>query len=135
MSKVYLAVPGALDRLLGHVDEAGRISRSQAGPDQAVGYVNLETGNVYERRFGPDNKVGRVDLSSGDVYATRPGPDDYVGRVREDGRMYRHRDMAVDSYVGVADPFQSFAHSGGAMLLLVLPAIEAPTQEVPTGEG
>jgi len=58
------------------------------------------------------------------VYLRQFGPDDYVGIVDGDGRMHRHVPMAPDEYIGVVDPFLSFGHSAGAMLLLVLPALE-----------
>ncbi|MCB0093269.1 MAG: hypothetical protein KDE54_35515 [Caldilineaceae bacterium] len=135
MSKVYLAIPHALDKVLGHVNESGKVTRSQIGIDREVGYVNLDTGNIYAERFGPDKTVGRVDLSNGKVYATRLGPDHYVGWVAADGRMHRHRALAPDVYIGQVDSFVSFAHSAAAMLLLVLPALEEQTAaEAPAQE-
>lgn len=130
MSKVYLAIPGAPDQLLGHVDEAGQVYRSQIGPDNKVGYVNLENGRVYEQRFGPDKQVGHVDLGSGKVYATRLGPDEHVGQVAADGKMRRDQTLAADDYVGKVEPFLSYAHAAGALLLLVLPALEQATPPV-----
>jgi len=140
--KVYLHVPGAPDRLLGRVDEDGTIYRSQAGPDDEIGHVDLGTGHVYEQHFGPDKKVGHGDLSSGKVYLTRLGPDEHVGQVKADGTMRHHAARAVDDYVARVDQFLSYAHSAGAMLLLVLPALEPPsgdadqtTVEPETGEA
>ena len=126
--KVYLAIAGAPDKLLGRINENGKIYRSQFGPDDEIGHVDLVTGDVYEQRFGPDKKVGHVDLSSGKVYASRLGPDEYVGQVREDGRMHRrHQSLAADDYIGNVDQFLSYPHSAGAMLLLVLPELESDT--------
>lgn len=125
MNKVYLAIPGAPDRLLGHVADSGEVSHSQLGPDHKIGYVNLATGDIYESHFGPDKTVGRVEISSGKVYATRWGPDKYVGWVRADGHIYRHKALAPDEYIGQVNPALSFAHTAAAMVLLVLPALEA----------
>ena len=86
MSKVYHAITAAPDRLLGRVDDNGKVHRSQIGPDDEIGHVDLSTGAIYEQQFGPDKKVGHVDLSSGKVFATRLGPDAYVGQVGNDGR-------------------------------------------------
>jgi hypothetical protein len=127
--KVYLHVPGAPDKLLGRVETDGRIYRSQAGPDEEIGHVDLATGNVYEQRFGPDKKVGHGDLSSGKVYVTRFGPDEHVGEVKADGTMRHHAALAADDYVARVDQFLSYAHSTGAMLLLVLPELEPPPDE------
>ena len=129
MSKVYLTLPLGPDRLLGRVKEDGKIYRRQAGPDDGIGYVNLETGAVYEQRFGPDKKIGHVDPGSGKVYLSRLGPDEYVGMVKADGSMHRHIPMAADEYVGKVERFVSLAHSAGAFVLLVLPALEEQSQE------
>ena len=135
MSKVYLAIPHALDKVLGHVNESGKVTRSQIGIDREVGHANLATGDIYAQRFGPDKTVGRVDLSSGKVYATRIGPDHYVGWVAADGRMHRHRAFAPDVHIGQVESPLSFAHSAAAMLLLVLPALEEQTAaETPAQE-
>jgi hypothetical protein len=68
--------------------------------------------------------VGRVNLKSGKVYASRLGPDAYLGRVDDGGRMHLHQALAADDSVGNVDELLSYAHSAGAMLLLVLPALE-----------
>ncbi len=124
MSKVYLEVPLAPDRLLGHVKENGNVYRSDAGLDDKIGHVHLKSGKVYARRLGADKKVGHVDLDNGRVYATRVGPDKYVGQMKENGTMHLDKSLAPDDYVGKMNPFISFAHSAAAMLLLVLPALE-----------
>jgi hypothetical protein len=124
MSKVYLEVSLAPDRLLGHVKKNGNVYRSDVGLDDKIGHVHLKSGKVYARRLGADKKVGHVDLDNGRVYATRVGPDKYVGQMKEDGTMHLDRSLAPDDYVGKMNPFISFAHSAAAMLLLVLPALE-----------
>jgi hypothetical protein len=124
MSKVYLAIPRALDDLQGHVSEDGRIYRSKFGPDEYLGKVDLSSGKIYESQFGPDKKVGYVDLESGKVYLSKLGLDEYIGRVDKNGRIHRHVPMGADDYIGNVEQFVSYAHSAGAMLLLILPALE-----------
>jgi len=106
------------------------------GPDDHVGHVDLRTGDIYAQRLGPDKEIGHVDLSSGKVYMSRFGPDTHVAQVGEDGRMYVHRAMAVDSYIGNVDPFRSHAHTAAALLLLVLPALEpGAANQAPEDQG
>jgi hypothetical protein len=124
MSKIYLAIPRAFDELQGHVNEDGKIYRSKFGPDEYLGKVDLASGKIYASQFGPDKKVGYVDLESGKVYLSKLGLDEYVGRVDREGRMHRHISMGADDYIGKVDQFVSFAHSAGAMLLVILPAME-----------
>lgn len=124
MDKVYLAIPGAPDKHLGHVHEDGKVYRSRIGFDDHLGAVDLSSGKIYSKQFGPDKKIGHVDLKDGKVYLTKVGLDEYVGRVEENGRIYRHVSMGSDDYIGKVDHFVSYAHSAGAMLLLVLPALE-----------
>ena len=129
MIKVYQAVPGAIDKLLGHVSEGGRVYLSKAGPDEHVGEVNLATGKIFHQRFGPDKHIGNVNLETGKVFSRRFGPDKYVGNVDVHGRMHRAVAMAADEYVGKVDPFLSYAHSAAALLLLVLPSLEPETHQ------
>jgi len=64
------------------------------------------------------------------------GPDAYVGQVGNDGRMHRHKALSADEYIGKVDQYLSYAHSAGAMLLLVLPVLEPDTSsETPDEEG
>jgi hypothetical protein len=138
MYKVYFAISRAMDKQLGYVREDGTIYQSKVGLDERLGKVDLASGKVFEDRFGPDKTVGYVDLKNGKVYLSRFGPDKYVGNVDGNGRMHRHVPMATDEYIGKIEPFISYAHSAGAMLLLVLPALDetepAETPDQATGE-
>jgi hypothetical protein len=124
MYKVYRANPLALDELLGYVRDDGKVFRTRVGFDDCLGEVDLATGKVYAERFGPDKEIGHVDMKNGKVYLRRLGPDQYVGSVDGHGHMHRHVKMAKDDYIGQVDRFVSYAHSAGAMLLLVLPSFE-----------
>ena len=134
MTKVFLAVSLAPDKLLGHVKEDGRVIRSQTGLDKEIGHVDLRNGHIFEKRLGPDKKVGHVDLGDGKVYLSRLGPDQYIGQVMSDGHMYRHIPMGRDDYVGQVESFVSYAHSGGAFLLLVYPELEGRDQGGPANQ-
>ena len=62
MSKVYEHRAGFPDKLLGRVEEDGRVIRSRMGPDDRIGRVDLDSGKIYASRVGPDKYRGRVDL-------------------------------------------------------------------------
>lgn len=124
MSKVYLNKPGWLDKHVGQVNEKGDVYRSDAGIDDRIGRVDLETGKVYRRRLGLDDYVGRIEAKSGKVYRARLGPDEYLGKVHKNGRMYRHDRLSPDDHIGhFATPISPL-HTGAAFLLLVIPALE-----------
>jgi hypothetical protein len=129
MSKVYLAIHAAPDKLLGHVHDDGKVYLSKIGINEHIGSVDLASGKVYEARLGLDKLVGRVDMKSGKVYLSKSGLNEYIGRVDGDGRMHRHVSMGIDEYIGKVDHFISRAHSAGAMLLLVLPALQSKKRE------
>ncbi len=123
--KVYLHKPLAPDDLLGRVEDDGRVYQSRPGPDRYVGRVDLRDGRIYQSMAGPDRYIGRVELDSGKVYTTRFGPDEYVGRVEADGDLRLHRPFARDPYLGRIADMPSYAHGAAALLLLVLPEIQA----------
>lgn len=130
MSTVYLHKAGRPDDELGQVKMNGKVYRSKFGPDPQVGHVDTDSGKIFRRRIGPDEYIGRVDLHNGKVYRHVPlGADEYLGEVHADGRMYRQASLAADDYMGRMPDFISYAHSGAAFLLLVLPAYEAAEQD------
>ena len=122
--KVYLQKPGVLhDKLLGRVEQNGRVYRTHLGPDDEIGHVHLESGKVYLQRLGHDDYIGRVDLKNGKVWRdVAGGPDEYLGRVHEDGRMDYGIAGRADEYIGRIAGAASLAHAGAAFLLLVWPA-------------
>ena len=134
MSKVYRHKPMSPDELLGHVEPDGKVYESRFGPDKYVGRVDPDSGQIYETRFGPDKHIGRVALDNGKVYRAKLGPDEYLGRADADGKLYRHKPLAADEYLGHVDNFVSYAHSGAAWLLLVLPAWEENQAELNKAE-
>ncbi len=129
--KVYLQRPGVLhDKLLGRVDDSGRVYRTHTGPDDEIGHVDLDSGKVYAQRLGKDEHVGRADLSDGKVWRqVTAGPDEYLGRVHEDGRMDYHVAGRADEYIGRIAGDASLAQAGAAFLLLVWPAFTEHQQQ------
>jgi hypothetical protein len=124
LNKVYKHLPLARDEYLGRVNSDGKVYEARFGPDKYVGRVEIDTGKIYEARHGPDKQIGRVALDSGKVFLSRLGPDEYFGKVNGDGKIYLHNRMATDDYLGKVVDMTSFAHGGGAFLLLVQPAYD-----------
>lgn len=125
MGTVFKHRAGWPDKDLGHVEEDGRVYRSDFGIDDRLGRVDLESGKIYSSRLGPDKYIGRVDLQNGRVYRHVPvGADEYVGRVNENGHMDRHDALSPDEYEGRLEEPESLAHTAAAFLLLVLPATD-----------
>jgi hypothetical protein len=122
--KVYLRKAGiAHDKLLGRVEDNGRVYRTYLGPDDEIGHVHLDSGKVYAQRLGNDDYVGRVDLDNGRIWRdVTAGPDEYLGRVHQDGRMDYHVAGRADEYIGRMEDVASLAQAGAAFLLLVWPA-------------
>jgi hypothetical protein len=133
MKKVYKHKALAPDVYLGRVEDDGKVYRNVEGPrkpDHYIGRVELQTGKVYSAEAVPETLVGHVELDSGKVYLTRLNQTDYIGRVNEKGRIYHHKRMAFDQYLGKIKDMMSYAYGGAAFLLLVLPVFEAePNQE------
>jgi hypothetical protein len=125
MAKVYLSSPLAPDDLVGIVNHEGDIFLQHDGDDQYVGRVDLATGKVYQTRFGPDDYCGHVALESGKVYRHRRLlPDQHLGTVHPDGRLLRTVAGGPDEAVAHVEDMPGLAYGGGAMLLLVLPALD-----------
>jgi len=65
-----------------------------------------------------------VHLDNGEVYSHRLGPDRYVAKVKSNGRIYRHKPVAPDDYLGKVEDIHSLAEGGAAFFPLLLPLIE-----------
>jgi hypothetical protein len=118
------------DKLLGRVEDNGRVYHTHLGPDDEIGHVHLESGKVYAQRLGSDAYVGQVDLDNGKVWqGVTAAPDNYLGRVHEDGRMNYHRAGQPDEYIGRIAGGASLAQAGAAFLLLVWPAYTEEQKE------
>jgi len=65
-----------------------------------------------------------VHLDDGEVYSHHFGPDRYVAKVKPDGRIYGHKPVAPDDYLGKVEGMHSLAEGGAAFFLLLLPVIE-----------
>lgn len=127
-SNVYRQKALAPDLKVGRVEPDGRVYADQFGPDRYVGRVEVDTGRVWESHLGPDKLIGHVEPATGRCFHARFGPDEYVGRAAGDGRLYRHVPVALDEYVGSIEHMPGLAHAGAALLLLVLPSLEAEQQ-------
>lgn len=129
MSNVYLHRMLLPDKLLGRVEQNGKVYRSDTGLDDRIGHVDLDHGKIYKSQPGPDEYIGRVELDNGKVYRHVPaGRDDYLGHIELDGKMYQHEFLGPDDYMGNIKERISFAHAGAAFMLLVLPAFEEQTE-------
>ena len=124
MNKVYLHKPMGKDELLGRVGGDGKVYDERFGPDEYIGWVNLEDGKIYASRVGPDKYIGRVKIKTGEVHISMFGPDKYVGKVTKDGKIMRHKHLAPDEYLGRVEDMVSVTHGAAAFLLLILPTLE-----------
>lgn len=124
MNEVYLHQSMGKDELLGRVGADGKVYDKRFGPDEYLGWVNLEDGKIYANRPGPDKYIGRVRINTGEVYLSMFGPDKYMGKVTKDGKIMRHKHLAPDEYLGRVADMLSIVHGAAAFLLLILPSME-----------
>ncbi len=127
-SNVFRQKALAPDVKVGRVEPDGRVYAERFGPDHYIGRVEVDTGRVWEAHLGPDKLIGHVEPGTGRCFRARFGPDEYVGRAAGDGRLYRHVPVAIDEYIGSIEHMAGLAHAGAALLLLVLPEVEAEQQ-------
>jgi hypothetical protein len=130
MNKVYKHRPLAIDDYLGYISDDGKVYEilQSRKTERYVGRVDLETGQVYSSIPGQDRYVGRTD-KNGKIYISRTGPDEYIGHVTDSGRLFHHKRLAFDEYLGVVSDMDSFAHAGAAFLLLIHPLYEQEKRE------
>lgn len=124
MNRVYRRRSETQDDYLGYVSEEGKVYENRLDAEKYIGRVQLESGKIYAFREGKDRHIGHVELDSGKIYLARLGPDENVGVVHGNGKLYFHRFLASDHYLGRVEEMTSLAHGGAAFLLLVQPAYQ-----------
>jgi hypothetical protein len=131
MKKVYKHKPLALDEYLGRVDEDGKVYKNVAGPrklDSYIGRVDLTTGKVYDAGTTPERYLGRVD-PEGKVFLSALGAEEYLGKVHANGKMFHHKRLARDEYLGKVKDMGAVVFGGAAFLLLAMPVFQAELEK------
>lgn len=123
MNKVYRHRSKSQDEYLGRVSEDGRVFESRLEAEKYIGHVELDSGKIYISQNGEDKHLGRVEMDSGKIYLARFGPDEHLGQVHGNGKLYSHKWLASDEYLGHVEEMTSIAHGGAAFLLLIRPAM------------
>ena len=123
MNKVYRHRSKSQDEYLGRVSEDGRVFESRLEAERYIGRVELDSGKIFVSQNGEERHLGRVEIDTGKIYLARFGPDEHLGQVHGNGKLYSHKWLSADQYLGHVEEMTSIAHGGAAFLLLVRPAM------------
>jgi hypothetical protein len=112
MAKFYRDVALATDKEIGHVDGSGRVYGEQLGPDEFIGWLNYEEGEVYDAE---DELIGWVE-DDGTVVAAFENEEVGVGYVTAEGHLYLYGEDDADIYVGKVGEMEDIVEGAAALL-------------------
>jgi hypothetical protein len=112
MARFFRDVILADEKEIGHVDGTGRVYAEQLGPDDFIGWIDYDGGEVYD---AGDELVGRVD-EAGVVSALYGEAAARIGFVTGEGHLYLYGEDEADLYVGKVADMEALVEGAAALL-------------------
>ena len=111
--KIYQDVPMLPDRLIGHIDDTGKVYATKSGKDEFVGWIDYEEGEVYDTE---DELMGWLE-EEGAIIGHYDDGDEEIGYVTDDGEVYGYDEDEKDLYLGKLVTMEDATEGAAAMLL------------------
>lgn len=111
--KIYQDVPMLPDKLIGRIDENGKVYQIKDGKDEYIGWLDYEAGEVYDEG---DELMGWVE-DDGVIIAQYEDEEEDLGYVTEEGEVYGYDESEEDLYLGKVTDMQDATEGAAAMLL------------------
>ena len=119
--KIYLGKPLTPDKVIGRIDDEGKIYTLEAVEEEYIGWIDYEEGDVYDDE---DVVIGWAE-PNGVVLAYYEDEDkeSEIGFVNDEGELFYYDENEDEVYFGGLKGFQDYAE-GAAALLFFLEAEE-----------
>jgi hypothetical protein len=111
--KIYRDVPMLPDKLIGRIDDEGKVHNVGSGEDEFIGWIDYEEGEVYD---ADDELMGWLE-EDGLIIGHYDDDDEDIGYVTEDGEVYGYDDDGEDVYLGKVVIMEDATEGAAAMLL------------------
>jgi hypothetical protein len=122
MAKFYRDVVLSPEKEIGHVDGSGRIYAERLGPDEFIGWINYDEGEVYN---ADDELMGWIE-DDGTVVAAYEDEEVSIGYVTEEGQLYMYGDEEDDLYVGKVGEMEDMVEGAAALLFFFDEEVDEP---------
>lgn len=112
---IYRDIPMMPDKLIGRIDEKGKVYDVESGKETYVGWINYEEGDVYDEE---DDLMGWIEDDGAIVGHYDEDEDLEIGYITEQGEVYGYgEEEGEEIYVGKLKNMQNGAEGAAAMLL------------------
>jgi hypothetical protein len=111
--KIYRDVPLLPDKLIGRIDEQGKVYDVESGQDEYIGYVDYEEGDVYDE---DEDLMGYITDEGNIIGIYEEDDEEDIGYVTEEGEIYGYSEEG-DLYLGKVVGMQDSVEGAAAMLL------------------
>lgn len=111
--KIYRDVPMLPDKLIGRIDDKGKIYDLESGKDEYIGWINYEKTEVYDE---DDELMGWLE-DDGAIVGHYEDGDEEIGYVTEEGEVYGYDEDDKEIYLGKVAGMEDATEGAAAMLL------------------
>jgi hypothetical protein len=111
--KIYRDVPMLPDKLIGRINDEGKVFDIESGEEEFIGWIDYNEGEVYD---ADDELMGWIE-NDGTIIGQYEDEDEEIGYVTDDGEVYGYDDEGKDLYLGKVTPTQDATDGAAAMLL------------------
>ena len=112
-AKIYRDVQMGPDKLVGRIDDEGRIYDVESGSDKYPGWIDYDEGEIFDES---DDLMGWIEDDGMIVGYYDEDSEEEIGYVTEDGELYGYDADDNDVYVGKVANMQDATEGAAAML-------------------
>ena len=111
--KIYRDVPMLPDKLIGRIDEEGKVFDVESEEEEYIGRIDYAEGEVYD---ADDDLMGWIE-NDGTIIGQYEDEDEEIGYVSDEGEVYGYDDEGKDLYLGKVALMRDATEGAAAMLL------------------
>lgn len=111
--KIYRDVPMLPDKLIGRIDDEGKIFDVESEEEEFIGWIDYAEGEVYD---ADDDLMGWIE-NDGTIIGQYEDEDEEIGYVSDEGEVYGYDDEGKDLYLGKVALMRDATEGAAAMLL------------------
>lgn len=113
-AKIYRDIPMGPDKLIGRIDEDGKVYEIGQDSERPIGWIDYDEGEVYDIE---DDLMGWIEEDGTIIGYYDDDEEEDIGYVTEDGEIYGYGDGDNDIYLGKVVEMEDSTQGAAAMLL------------------
>ena len=111
--KIYRDVPMLPDKLIGRIDDVGKVFDIESDEEEYIGWIDYDEGEVYD---ADDDLMGWIEDDC-TIIGQYEDDNENIGYVTDEGEVFGYDDEGKDLYMGKVALMRDTTEGAAAMLL------------------